>query len=364
MKKVWLLIIFLLIAINVSVQMTVSGILDSTISMTAGAAGSSDFTCGFEEFANIRFHSRLRDNRGTVYGAVNLIAAAGDYAVRAASSYTEGENYIAAIELERLYFRLSGEHTNFDAGLFRLPFGFGQVFGPSDYLNPRNPLKPDARPRGILGNALTWFPNDDVKLLIFYSAPRNPFSNEGKGAILGLSMDRHWEKTSIQTLYSFEMPDTFSEYGIHRAGLSLKADIEIGFVIDTLYTYNHEAGTEIDGLSFSAGLDYSFLDGNLIVLTEYLYNGETSSTAFCLEKNILGFPNRHYIYTGLTWRFNDFTNLSAALVTSFEDSSYTPIITLNHDLFQGAVLTVSVQAPFDNNSFYGILSNVRIRLRF
>ncbi|MCL2759436.1 MAG: hypothetical protein FWD22_04425, partial [Treponema sp.] len=267
------------------------------------------------------------------------------------------------IELERLYFRLSGEYTNFDGGLFRLPFGYGQIFGPSDFLNPRNPLKPDARPRGILGTALTWFPNDDLKLLGFLSAPRDPFSNEGKGAIAGLSLDNHWDKASIQALYSFETPNTGSGYGIHRVGLSLKADIEIGIVIDTLYTYDHEIGTELNGLSFSAGADYSFLNGDLIVLAEYLYNGEKSSTAQS-EKNILGFPNRHYLYTGLTWRLSDYTNLSTALLTSFKEITYTPVISLNHELFQGALLIVSVQAPFDNDTFYGVFCTAKIRLRF
>ena len=364
MKRIFLICIFSLFAIDsgLSAQITVSGILDSSVSMQAGAGDAPAFSFGFEEFANIRFQAKIRD-RATVYGAVNFLAAAGDYAANAkmaaestagspinTTAYIGGENFIAAIELERLYFRLNGEHMDFDGGLMRLPFGYGQVWGSSDFLNPKNPLKPDARPRAILGTALFLYPADDVKLLTFYAAPRDAFSQEGKGSRVGLSLDKHWDAVSVQPLYSFETPNEGSEYGIHRAGLSVKADIEVGLFLDALYTYNHEAMTELDGLSFSVGADYSFFDGNLIALAEYLYNGETSSTALGYGGS---FSNNHYLYTSLTWRFNDFTNISAALISAFDDVSFTPIITFNHDLFQGATLTITAQIPLDRDLFSG-----------
>jgi hypothetical protein len=373
----WLIIIFILGGFNLSAQgLTVSGILDSTVSMQALAEDSPDFSFGFEEYANIRFQSKIRD-KAAVYGAVNLIAASGIYAANGAvspSAFIVGENYIAGIELERLYFRLSGETVNFDGGLMRLPFGFGQVWGSSDFLNPRNPLLPDARPRAILGTAFFWYPTEETKLLTFYSAPRDPFSQEGDGSFFGLSFDKHWNKASIQTLYCFETPKEYSANGIHRAGLSIKADIEIGLVIDALYTYNHEAQTRLDGLSFSAGADYSFFDGNLIILAEYLYNGDTSSTARGYGGS---FSHNNYLYTSLTLRFNDYTNISAALISGLDDISFTPVITLNHDLFQGAVLTITAQVPLDRDLFsgdgrrgelgprgYNFYSSARIRLRF
>jgi hypothetical protein len=345
---------------------TVSGILDSTVSFQAGPESgyNPDYSFGFEEYANIRFQSKIRDN-AAVYGAVNLIAASGIYAVNAkdmayftssfplnSTSYVYGENYIAGIELERLYFRLSGESVGFDGGLMRLPFGFGQVWGSSDFLNPKNPLKPDARPRAILGAAFFWYPTEDTKLLAFYSAPRDPFLIYGENSFLGFSFDKHWNKASIQTLYCFEIPGMDSYYNIHRVGFSVKADLEAGLVIDALYTYNTERQTELDGLSFSAGADYSFFDGKLIILAEYLYNGKTSSTAFNPETNLLGFSNNNYLYTSFTLRFNDFTNISAALISGFDDVSFTPVLTLNHDLFQGTTLTITAQVPVDRALIY------------
>jgi len=369
-------IILFFICADLSAQLTVSGLLDSTVSFNAGAGDSQDFSFGIEEFANIRFQSRIRDH-AVVYGAVNLIAASGSFAAAAqaqalhgndsplaVTSYTAGDNFIGAIELERLYFRLNGEHLDFDGGLMRLPFGYGQVWKSSDFLNPRNPLKPDARPRGILAASLTWFPIDELKLLAFYTAPRDAFSSDSSGSLFGLSIDRHWTNASLQALYSYETPAEITPQGIHRAGLSFKADIEVGIYLDALYTYNHKARTEWDGLSFSAGIDYSFFKGNLIVLAEYLYNGETSSTAFDIEKNPLGLPSKHCVYTSLTFSFNDFTSLSAAFVYSHDIVSYTPVLTFTHQLFQGATLIVTAQVPFDNDSFYGVNCTARVRLRF
>ena len=357
------LLVFMISGIG-HAQLTVSGILETSVSGNAGAGDAPAFSFGFEEYANLRFQAKLREI-GAIYGAINLIAASGDYALGLARMGINpiGGNFIAAIELERLYFRLRGEYTDFDGGLMRLPFGYGQVWGSSDFLNPRNPLKPDARLRGILGTALSWYSADELKLLIFYAAPREVLLQEGKGSFAGLSLDKHWDKASLQTLYSFETPNTGSEFGIHRVGLSVKADVEIGLVMDTLYTYNSETmkaldffpkekndPSLLDGLSFSAGADYSFLGGDIIILAEYLYNGKKSATAL---KYGGSFSNSRYLYTGFTFRFSDYTNMSAALISCFDDVSFTPVISLNHDLFQGAALTITAQMPLDRDLFYG-----------
>jgi hypothetical protein len=339
---------FTLSGLHLTAQgLTVSGLLDSSVSMRAGAGDAPDFSYGVEEYANLRMQAKLKD-KAVFYGAVNFIAAAGDYAAAGAGLLSPGQNYAAAIELERLYFRLNGESLDFDGGLLRLPFGFGQVWGPSDFLNPKNPLKPDARPRAVLGAGLSWYPLDSLKLLGFGAAPRDPFSRSGEGGLVGLSVDQHWDRASIQALYSYESPQTGSGKGKHRAGLSVKADVEVGLLIDALYTYNNEAETKLDGLSFSMGADYSFFDGNLIVLAEYLYNGAASATAFGYGG---GFSNENYLYTGITFRFNDYTNMSAALISCFDDISFTPLISLNHDLFQGATLTITAQIPLDRDLF-------------
>ena len=332
---------------------TVSGLLDSNVSLQAGAGSKPEFSYGVEEYANLRVQAKIRD-MAVFYGAVNFIAAAGDFAVATAAGSSmfdiSGENYTAGIELERLYFRLNGEYLNFDGGLFRLPFGYSEVWGPSDFLNPKNPLMPDARPRAVLGASLAWYPEDNLKLLSFGAAPREPFSRQGGGGLAGVSMDRHWDRASLQMLYSFESPSARSEQGIHRAGMSVKADIETALVMELLYTYKGGTRAALDGLSFCLGADYSFFDGNLIVLAEYLYNGAASSTA---AQSGGSFRRENYLYAGFTWRFSDYTNVNAALITGFDDISFTPALTLNYDLFQGAALSLTAQIPLDRDLFSG-----------
>jgi hypothetical protein len=315
------------------------------------------FSMGVEEFANIRFQSNIRD-RAVFYGAVNLFALTGNYAENRSSFgyYSMGYNFVSGIELERLYFRINGEYTDLDAGLMRMPFGYGQVWGPSDFLNPRNPLKPDARPLAVIGAGLSWYPADDFKLFGFYSAPRDVFTKGAEGSFIGLSMDKHWEKASVQLLYSFETPD---EFGIHHAGLSVKADVEIGLVMDILYSYDHQLTKDYDfsfqdGLSFSVGADYSFFGGKLIALAEYLYSGKFSITSY---GSIGYYRNRNYLYTGLTWCFSDYTNINAAVIFGFDDSSFIPTLTFNHELFQGATLTLTAQMPLDRAVLYNEAGN-------
>jgi hypothetical protein len=346
--------------------MEFSGVLDSTVNMGAGAGTAPDFFYGLEEYANLRMQAKLRDGI-SFYGALNLTAAAGSSAAAAAalgagnsavypglgaSAFTAGENYAAGLELERLYFRLKGESLDFDGGLMRIAFGYGQVFGPSDFLNPKNPLVPDARPRAVLGGTLSAYPLDSFKLQLFGAAPKDPLNIEGNGGLAGLSGDKHWDKASVQALYAFESPVEGARWGIHRCGLSLKADIELGFAVDLLYTYNREADTGIDGLSFSGGFDYSFLDGKCYVQAEYLYNGAASSTSV-RSGNLTGFSGEHFLYTGLTWLYSDYTRFTLACLAGFSDISFVPILSAEHELFQGFTLSLSAQAPLDRDLFSG-----------
>jgi hypothetical protein len=165
-------------------------------------------------------------------------------------------------------------------------------------------------------------------------------------------MDKHWDKASLHVLSAFVSPKDGSDQGIHRAGMSVKADLVLGFVADILYTYNAEAKTHIDGLSFSAGFDYSFFEGKLMVLAEYLYNGASSSTSIN-SGNLSGLSNENYLYTGFTFLFNDYTQATAALISGFNDVSFTPFISLEHELFQGCSLNLSAQIPLDRDLFSG-----------
>jgi hypothetical protein len=313
--------------------------------MTAGAGDAPDFSFGAEAYANLRLQAKVRD-QAAFYGALNASAAAGSMARPGAAE----ENYTGSLELERLYIRLNGDYADLDAGLMRLAFGYGQIFAPTDFLNPRNPLFPDARKRGVLAAAVSAYPGDMLKLLAFAAAPKDPRNSGGGGALSGVSADQHWQRASVQALYVFEAPQTASPYGLHRFGLSFKAELGLGFVGDALYAYNYDSPSDMDALSAAAGADYSFFDGKLYVLAEYLYNGAESETA-AGEENPTGFSHAQYLYGMLLYRFSDYTNASLSCMAGLEDYSFLPALGFEHELFQGMTLELSARLPLDRAVF-------------
>lgn len=326
-----------------------SGILDSRIIYNAGAGDAPEAALGLEEYANLRIQANIRD-RAAFYGAFNLIAAAGASALPLLASGplftgSAGENYTAAMELERLYFRINSDYVDIDAGLMRMAFGFGQVWGPMDFLNSRDPRFPDARKRAVLGVSAAAFPGDAAKFQVFGAAPGDSL-RAGAGFRIGLTGEQHWDRFSIQGLYAYETPGDGSAYGIHRTGLSLKAEAGAGFLADVLYTYNHERGTEIEGLSASAGFDYSFYDGKFYTLAEYLYSGSASSAS-----EGAGLANRNYGYVLIRYRWNDYAGAGLACMLCFDDWSFSPILTAEYEVFQGFTLGLAVRIPLDREVF-------------
>lgn len=344
-----------------------SGLLDSTFTMGAGAGDSSSFSYGLEEFFNLRMQAKVW-NEAAFYGALNFIAASGTYARDAAclgtantaafpgltpTAFVGGENYAAALELERLYFKISGEKLDFQGGLTRLAFGYGFAFGPMDFLNPRNPLKPDARPRAVLGADLALYPIDGLKIRGFTAASRDPFNETGRGIPAGLSGEYHGDRVSVQGLYVFEFPQDGmagstpggeTPDGLHRFGLSAKGDLVLGLAAEALYIYDPHEQTGEDGLAVSFGADYSFWDGKIYILAEYLYSGDSSSTSLAN-----GFTHNHYFYAQGMYRYSDYTNFSLGCMAGLEDSSFVPTLGAEHELFQGFTVSLNCRIPLDRS---------------
>jgi len=339
-----------------------SGVADTTINYTVGAGDTSEYSLGIEEYANLRLRVRTGE-KAIFYSAFNLTALAGNYLENAAlvgsiyqnpyfasTPFIYGQNYAAGMELERLYFRFNGDYIDAEAGLLRINFGYDQVWGSSDFLNSRNPLFPNARPRGVLGVNASFYPTDSLKLMGFITAPKNPLETKGGNEIHGLSMDQHWDMASMQALYAFQNPDDVFERGIHRFGLSVKADLEVGLVLDALYSLNPAKNDGIDGLSAGVGFDYSFLGGDLFLIFEYLYCGKTSVSALGYGG---GWRNNNYLYGTALYRFNDYCTLALSMVTCFDDFSFSPFATLNYELFQGFSFSLNLRVPLDRKVFGG-----------
>ena len=356
-KIVTLFLIVVSIAAGAVFGQELSGHLDSTVNYTAGGRDGTDHSWGLEEYANLRLRVRAGE-KATFFGALNLIALSGNYLKAAtytagqnpyfaSTPFIYGENFAAAIELERLYVRINGEYIDAEAGLLRLNFGYSQVWGSSDFLNPRNPLTVNARPRGLLGIDASFYPTDSLKLLCFTAGPEDPTEAGGGGFIPGISLEKHWDRASLQVLYAGETPLEGSQWGIHRAGLSVKADLALGLYLDTLYTLNPSKTEGVDGLSVGVGADYSLLGGDLYLLAEYLYNGSASDTALGGSR-----ANHHYLYGTALYRINDFCSLSLSAMLCCDDRSISPFLTLTYELFQGFTVNATARVTVDQKDLH------------
>jgi hypothetical protein len=169
----------------------------------------------------------------------------------------------------------------------------------------------------------------------------------------------------MQFLYCFENPASYNKdlsslggpvltadypLGLHRLGLSFKADLGVGLLAECLYTINLDTPTGIEGLSVSAGVDYTIFDGNLYLLAEYLYSGNKSVSA---QSAVLpsGHSGLHYLYAAGTWKFSDFASITAGCAANMEDFSCTPLFYWQYEFVQGMLLTIRALFPLDKDSF-------------
>jgi len=359
LKISFLLIIITAIFLNAAEAQTrgsaeISGFLDSTVFYSINNTDrfgiySESTSWGLEEFANLRLRIRTGE-KAILNASFNLAAITGD---------NEGSFFISGMELERLFFRINGEYIDTEAGLLRMGFGYGLVWHSMDFINPVNPLTINARPRGVIGANISFFPQDSLKLNFFAASPQeeaNFISNETiHGIKFGFSSDKDWDKTSMQSLYVYETKSKNNQWGLHHFGFSLKTEIKAGLVTDMLYTLNPSDINGIKGLSAGFGADYSFLNGDLYLMAEYLYNGSKSQTAFDTEKKPDGRFNTHYLNITSVYRFNDYCVLSLAPLFCFDDKSLTAIAGIDYEVFQGFSVNLTAVLPLNlvNSAYYG-----------
>lgn len=343
---------------------TISGVVSGAANAAAGAGASPVFGYGMEQYANLRLKADAGDS-ASVYAAVNLIAASGANAAALAGAglYTAGDNYAAALELERLYVSLRGERTDADFGLMRLAFGYGQAFRPSDFLNPPNPLVADARPRGSLGAVVKAYTPADGKLSAFVVAGEDPLEMDGSGMLIGASADAHFSRASVQGLYAYRTPDGESSLGVHRAGLSVKLEATVGIALDATYALVHADGVGLDGLEAAVGVDYSFMDGKLYALAQYLYNGPGMldpgedltrlDAAIAAGADVGVYNRRNYALVQAQYGFSDYTRAGLSCLAGLDDLSFSPALSIEHEPFQGMTLTVIARAALDERTLTG-----------
>ncbi len=317
-----------------------------------------------EQFANIRMNFDVGE-KVRVYTALNAKAVSG-----------KEEKLDTQSEIERLYFSFREEKYDISAGFMRMAFGYGQAFKPSDFLNPPNPLYPDARQKGALGAIASYYPTDTAKIQIFGADRTDPYERyEGfTRPLAGAAAERHTTRLSAQILYAIQRSEQRSSHlPVNYCGASLKFDAVAGFALDTLYTYDGKDAPSAEGLQFAFGADYSMLKGDLYFLGQYFYNGdgvldsdEDLADLYGSDewnslpvderiplKGFADFYRKHYLYFLTSYSFSDYTRLNASALAAVEDLSFLPELEMEHEPFQGMTLSLGLRLPMDPQRFGG-----------
>lgn len=347
----------------------ISGVAETTLGILLDTDES--WSVAAEQFANLRLTAPIGEN-GSFYSAFNVLAASSPET----GIITEGE-------LERLYAALQFDTVDFNLGLMRVPFGYGMGIRPTDIINPRNPLFPDARLRGVMATVLTWYPREELQVQGFavqrstdyFEGQRISFDGE---SLFGLSLDHHNSILSIQGLALTTVPGKNPDNYRLQLGLSLKFDVAVGVTFDTLITTDgrteFDEGRENAALAAALGCDYSFLDGRIFLLAQYYYtsagplsqsdsvsdflNGEEiaengeSSIQF-IQSSGTTFLRRHYGFLTLLYNHSDYARLQISMLASLTDASIFPTIRHEIEPVQAVTVVSQLVIPFDTTLFGG-----------
>ena len=352
----------------------ISGVAETT-AFAGLSAGASPFS-EFEQYANLRLSAPVGDT-GTFNAAANLFAAAGTE--RAFSSDAE---------LERLYVSFGTGRFDIDAGLLRLPFGYGQAFRPTDILNAANPLYPDARLAGVLGGIVSWYAGEETRLAAFGSdrvaddafgsfGAASPFSGRGSRPIGGLMFETHSPRYSAQVLAAVRPGESSGDSPEFRAGASLKVEAGVGLVADALFFADGSLSPAANGdrswVKAAIGADYSFFDGKLYALAQYYYNGAGVLSADDSLSDLYGtdgwadlpaaarvpaggyadYYRRQYLFARALWKVSDYTRAGLGALCSLEDGSFSPTLDIEHDLTRGVTISAEGRAYLDAHDLAG-----------
>jgi hypothetical protein len=368
-----------------------SGSFSSSLDLrnAKGYEGDTDsLEYGWMNFAALRYNTDVNDML-SFYISMNIQALAGFYASLSPQSMIVG--------LERLYLKTGNDWLGLEAGLIRIPRGYGYVFSPLDIFNTRNALDtldPQGRPEGKWGAHATFYPADMWTVELFGLAPPIPGETGPWGMKLGTATTFSLDKISFDLLYSLSFPEV--EYGTtpapsylsndftHNAGFALKADIELGLFIEALYRFDQKALKELsyygedyrwyNGLETALGVDYTFPEIDLYTSAEYLFYGpgyvdwgngldsllgagwESDSISarwqsLPVPKPLLQHLRHDYLF--LLARFTPEQDLSfgASIFSGLDDLSAVTTVFCEYELFAGLTLQTSFLLPVDRHLF-------------
>lgn len=295
-------------------------------SVTAYVGGSWETEAILADVAN---ESQLELNselllKGSVWAGDSRFVA--ELAARA-NRLSDGE-WETHTEVERLYLTTYFSAFDLIIGKQQISWGTGRAWSPSDIFNPPNPLDPDGRRQGVAA-VLTRIPHGPLSFSSFVIAEDKDSDKLSWGARYhGYVNGTDW---SVFYANKNEKPIIGGDVATDLIGLGVHSEL----------TWEPEYAD--DGrLLWLAGVDYSWLDGKLIWLGEYLYDSASEAT-------------RHSLFNQLSYAYSEFNNVSLNLLSNLVDGSQ--VATLYHSAMLSSQWEWTVGGSYffgDDDSQYGM----------
>jgi len=244
-----------------------------------------------------------------------------DGAVRLSRLYQPGDRWQADGEMERLYTKASFPALDVSLGRQEISWGLGYAWSPTDLFNPPDPLDPGGRRKGV--DALVV--QVPVGPLAYWSlvAARQPAPGSSWQAGMlrrGSSPGLDWALLAVGDSRESRAKGTAA------IGGHIKLDRGASWTGETACFLPPAGGSA--RCEVVLGIDYSWLYGHLIWREEYLYNSGGAETKekygealTAVAEGQLKYLARHYLYNQLTWQADQFTSVTASLITNLIDLS-------------------------------------------
>lgn len=223
-------------------------------------------------------------------------------------------------DIERLY--LSTYFPTFDliVGKQQISWGTGRVWSPSDVFNPPNPFEPDGRREGVTA-VVARIPHSPLSFSSLVLAEDKDSGQLSWGARYhGYTSGTDW---SLFYANKNENPIFGSDVATDLVGLGVHSEL----TWEPEYSHNGR-------LLWLAGADYSWLDGKLVWLGEYLYDSASVAT-------------RHSLFNQLSYAYSEFNCIALHVLSNLVDHSR--ITALSHT----AMLNSQWEWTIEASCFHG-----------
>ncbi len=257
--------------------------------------------------------------------------------------------------VDRLFFRWEEGGTRLTLGRQRIAWGMGYAFSPLDQFNPPNPIDPTAPRQGVDALVFRRSTGDLSYLSLVGVLPETIDGNRkiistdpAVGGIWGTNIGN----TDLSLSY---LSDPVKED--HQWGIAAKGDLGVGWHLEGVYQRPWETNTgPAEGAPAKSqwlgvlGLDYSFLDGKVLSMVEYLYDetGEPDPARYNHDLRLTGQRQTlgtRYLFSQVSYQVDEFIGLSLSALANLVDRSGTVQPALNWQVDDNTRVDLGVAVP-------------------